>query len=109
MAAELSNLPVVEQGATTALLPGTQMSPYGRKRPFEHALRSYLDCAVRARRQGLLFQVGAQRIVSEVRFPQPRCQLVDVGVGMGGDALQDIGEIDGRVDVVQTAGGQQTL
>jgi hypothetical protein len=57
----------------------------------------------------LAIQVGTQRIVGEVRFPQPRCQLVDIGVGMSGDALQDIGEIDRRVDVVQPAGGQQTL
>ena len=55
-------------------------------------------------------QVGAQRIIGEVLFPQTRRQLCDPGGGVLRDPLEDVvDEIGIGIDAVQSAGHDQAL
>ena len=54
-------------------------------------------------------QIGAQRIISEVLFPEARRQFGDTRGRMLPHALKHIDEIGVRIDAVQAAGHDQTL
>ena len=55
------------------------------------------------------FDVGAQRIGGEVLLPQSRRELGDAAGRMLADSLQHIDQIGGGINVVQSAGDDQTL
>ena len=46
-------------------------------------------------------EVGAQRVIGEVLFPQTGCEEVDLKRGMGIDALEHIDQIDVGIDALQ--------
>ena len=54
-------------------------------------------------------QVGAQRVIREVLFPQTRRELCDPGCGVLRDALEHIDEVGVRIDAVKAAGDDQAL
>ena len=54
-------------------------------------------------------QVGAQRIVGEVFFPQTRRELRDPGSRVLCDPLEDIDEISVGIEAVQATGDDQAL
>ena len=54
-------------------------------------------------------EVGAQRVIGEVLFPQTGCEEVDLKRGMGIDALQHIDQIARGIDTLETTRRQQTL
>ena len=51
-----------------------------------------------------ILDVGSQRIIREVFFPQSRREFGDATGGMQGDALQDVDQVGVGIDAVQSAG-----
>ncbi len=51
----------------------------------------------------------SERIVGEVLFPEPRRQLVDAGLRVGIDALQDIDLLGVGILIVEHARGEEAL
>jgi hypothetical protein len=56
-----------------------------------------------------LVEVGAQRVGHEVLFPQTGREQMDLEGVMGIDPLQDIDEVDVRVNSLQPARGKEAL
>jgi hypothetical protein len=74
----------------------------------------HLKSFIRKRLKRTVIDIGpvdirAHRIIGEHCFPHARCEFFDAAGGVLGDALQHIGEVDVRVNVVQSAGGEQAL
>jgi hypothetical protein len=58
---------------------------------------------------GNVVEIGAQRVVREVLFPQARSKLCGTCRRMLTDSLQHIDQVSVGIDAVKTAGHNQTL
>lgn len=56
-----------------------------------------------------MIEIGAQRLVGEVFFPQPRREELDLQRRMRIDALQHIDQIAIGIDAVQATRGEHTV